>query len=110
MNGTFDSFYTAWRWLLHHPRMRSHYGNSVFDDYLRIEVVRVNPKTESIDDNRSLNTDVRVWLECCVTENGERILDHDLDCGANTFELAIQELAKLVLQKYGSYPTAVCRG
>lgn len=94
------NFYDAFYFLENHPIF-----NGRFQEGLDIMVVKVNPETESIEDDRSKNTEVRVWLE-----TGPYLYDDphgckwchdiDLDCGGHTFEEAVIELAKLVKKKY----------
>ena len=89
-------------------------GHSVFKDHFKvaldIDVVKVNPENETIDDDEKKNTATRVWLECgpveCEKDDNDRLCafySHDiaLDCGGKTFEEAIVKLAKLVKRKYG---------
>lgn len=89
-------FYDSFHYLTNHIIFDNH-----FQECLDIWVAKVNPKTCEIDDDTSKNTKVEVWLECgpykseCTTHN------IDLDCGGDTFEEAIIELAKLVKEIYG---------
>ena len=53
-----------------------------------------------IEDNKVLNTKVQVWLECGPFVDGAITHDIDLDCGDDTFEIAIVELAELVRKHY----------
>ena len=109
----------AWYWLCNHPaflrvcaagRIISAEG---FKGSLDIDLVLVNPETNSIDDDESNNTGLRYWLECgpwrwiemfpsgrCSEHSSH---DIDLDCGGATFEEAILKLRDLVLGKYGDY-------
>lgn len=89
-------FYGAWSYLNNHPMFKDEYGYSKFQDCLDMNVVKVNPLTGRIDSDKKLNTKVVVWLECGKYENGETYHNIDLDCGADTFEDAIIELARLV--------------
>lgn len=91
----FDNFYEAWWFLLEHEMFKDN-----FQKCLDIDVVMVNPETKSIDDNERLNTETRIWLEC--GEYNEKYLTHDLDldCGGETFEIAIIKLANLVDKYY----------
>lgn len=117
-----DDFHSAWWYLYHHPAFQEEPLISVFAQCLDVTVVRVNPGTERIEDDSTLNTATRVWLECgewqspdalrkhlagaIAVEEMERLWrgvpshDIDLDCGAATFEEAIVELARLVHDKY----------
>ena len=93
-------FYQSYHYLRKHPIF-----NNRFERGLDVEVVKVNPETEEIDDDRTLNTETRIWLE-----TGPYIHDdpmgcewsHDpyLDCGGKTYEEAIIKLAKLVKERY----------
>ncbi len=79
---------------------------SRFHEALEIEVVKVNPQTNSIEDDDSKNTATRVWLEAGPVEEDDSDygqLSHDirLDCGGKTFEEAIVKLAGLVRKYYG---------
>ena len=87
-----------------------HYkGVSQFGKCLTTEVVKTNPSTLEIDDNKELNTKVQVWLEFGGIVKDEHLgiipeHDIDLDCGADTFEEAIIELARLCKEKgYKTY-------
>lgn len=90
-------FYTAWKFLENHKMF-----NGLFMNELWIDVVKVNPKTNAIDDDASKNTKVRFWLEHggYDKECGSTTHDYDLDCGGDTFEEAIINLAKLVKKHY----------
>lgn len=89
-------FYTSWMFLSEHKMFRG-----LFECGLYTVVVKVNPETNTIDDDTTKNTKVQVWLEHggYDEEWGSTTHDFDLDCGGDTFEEAIVELAKLV-QKY----------
>lgn len=90
-------FYEAWKFLNNHPMF---YMNFAYD--LWIDVVKVNPETNEIDINKDKNTKVQVWLEHGKYEKEYHSCNHDtdLDCGGNTFEEAIIELARLVKENY----------
>ncbi len=104
-----QQFYYAWNFLINNPVFEDNFGH-----HLYLEVVMVNPATEEIDDNKELNTAVRVWLECGIHIPPEQLSetdrenlpdgvdshDTDWDCGAPTFEEAICKLADLVKEKY----------
>ena len=101
-------FYNAWNFIYEHPNFVDKYGFSLLDSELWIDVVKVNPETNSIDDDNSKNTKTKVWLEFgpMSYEKNLGIIpthDSDLDCGGDTFEEAIIELANLILEKYGAY-------
>lgn len=92
------------------------YSSQGFENSLRIEVVKVNPKTDEIDENPSRNTKVQIWLEAgpwdtnlLNADQGEEKVggftnDYDLSCGGDTFEDAIIKMAELVRTKYDSPP------
>lgn len=90
-------FYTAWKFLDGHKMF-----NGLFMNELWIDVVKVNPITNAIDDDPSKNTKTRIWLEHggYDKEWGSTAHDYDLDCGGDTFEEAIINLAKLVKKYY----------
>ena len=97
------NFHTAWNYLEDHiifqdQKVLAPYFVSHFNQCLNIEVVKVNPKTDSIDDDTTLNTKVQIWLEAGAYLGKYKAHDIDLDCGADTFEEAIIELASLVKQ------------
>ena len=103
----FKDFYEAWRYLYKHPSFNDNKDYKYcFQDCLDIEVVKVNPITNSISNNGKFNTKTKIWLECGGYEYdkniGREILYHDirLDCGGNTFEKAIIKLANLVKKYY----------
>lgn len=91
-------FYESWWFLKNHKIFNDSFEYDGFWTY----VPKVNPETLSIDDDKMKNTKVRVWLEAFpIVEGQGRIHDYDLDCGGDTFEEAIIELARLVMGKYG---------
>ena len=90
-------FYESWKFLREHKIF-----NGSFEYGLWTEVVKVNPETNAIDEDFTKNTKVQIWLEHGPfdAEWGLTTHDLDLDCGGNTFEEAIIELAKLVTKYY----------
>lgn len=90
-------FYESWWFLLKHKMF-----NDRFVEELYIMVVKVNPDTNEIDDDNTKNTKVQIWLEhgAYIEEYNACSHDIDLDCGGDTFEEAIIELAKLVKKNY----------
>lgn len=109
----FNNFYDAWWFLQEHPAFKyinPKYPKSgewgFFEECLDIDVQKVNPKTKRIDNDEKLNTKVEVWLECGEylfdEHNKEYLPCHDiqLDCGGDTFEEAIINLANLVKKYY----------
>ena len=105
----FNDFYEAYNFLSTHP-MIYHDNVSYFNRCLDIEVVKVDPADNEINfEDESKNTKTTVWLEFGpVVENTYNNFltryipshDIDLDCGGDTFEEAITELANLVYNKY----------
>lgn len=118
MARTFNDLLDAWEFLQNHPMTMAGEDDGRFRSLLDITVVRVNPATNEIDDDKSKNRSVRIWLEFgpwtkreelseaareYMPSDGVASHDIDLDCGAPTFEEAIMKLAYLVLNKYGDY-------
>lgn len=114
----FQGFYEAWNWLHKHPYYYAHsFGRdahlfSCFTQCTDIFVVAVNPDTNEIDDREELNTQTQVWLETgkmeCVEgpankKSWRRTHDWELDCGGDTYEEAIIQLAHKVLDREGDY-------
>lgn len=100
----FTEFYEAYSFLDFHPIFQNKHGIGHLSDSLDISVVKVNPANDTVEEDQSLNTAVRVWLECGEhTEEYGYTHDYDLDCGGETFEKAIVELANLVFEKHGDY-------
>lgn len=93
------NFYESWIFLSNHEI----FNDSFEYDRLWIHPTKVNPETNEIDNDQSKNTKLQIWLECFpdISNIGGRYHDIDLDCGGDTFEDAIVELAKLVMKKYG---------
>lgn len=90
------NFYDSWYYLQNHYMFK--------DDFigcLDIEVQKVNPITCAVDEDKSKNTKIEIWLECGPYLKDCKAHDVDLDCGGDTFENAIINLAKLVKDKYG---------
>lgn len=87
----------------------------MFEESLSIEVVKVNPDTETIVKDSKKNKETRIWLECGPVVLEKRtwetpvisvhVVSHDykLDCGGRTFEEAIVNLYHLVKKHYGDY-------
>ena len=110
MEKKYKDFYRAWRYLdscgyykyTYHTERGDDLQLGSFQQALDIMVVKVNPRTNSIDDDRSKNTKTQVWLESgayLYEENaGYWIASHDiaLDTGGDTFEEAVINLANLV--------------
>jgi len=105
----FTDFYESYNYLEHHNIVQ-HDGDYYFNHCLDVEVVKVDPTTNEINfEDESKNTKTMVWLEFgpVVEDTYNNFLtryipshDIDLDCGGDTFEEAIIELANLVYNKY----------
>ena len=95
-------FYESYHYLRKHPMFKG-----CFEECLDIEVVKVCPASLCIEDRKELNTLTQVWLECGPKLKNCIAHDINLDCGADTFEEAIIELAILVKQEYGDDATKV---
>jgi len=106
----FTDFYEAWWYLnelplFNDPRYPDDLYVNTFEDSLCIEVQKVNPINSTIEDNEALNTKIEVWLEC-----GEPYIDDNnnighyhnpnYDCGGDTFEEAIINLANIINDKH----------
>ena len=98
-----NAFYRSWQYLYNHEKFMDNHGFEGFLRALDIDVVKVNPLTNKIDDDDKKNKKTQVWLECGAyykkdKNTGTDGWSHDtrLDCGADTFEQAIIKLAKLV--------------
>lgn len=124
MDKKFTDFYEAWWFLNETPIFQASvedmkkmgFSNELialenslnincFHQSLQIEVQKVCPKTNRIMKNKNRNTKTVVWLE-----SGEPYYDEgtksiktyhniDYDCGGNTFEEAILNLANIVYEK-----------
>ena len=97
---TTERFFHAWEWLRTHEYFQYSKYETVFPTCLDIEVVKVNPENDTIDDVISKNTKVVVWIEAgdAVFDDrgrytGETSHDFNLDSGGDTFEEAIIDLA-----------------
>ena len=102
MNKKFTNFYDSYQFLCEHSYYNNMYGSSMFKVSLDIDVVKVNPETDAVDDDDSKNTKVQIWLESGSYDDESDACTHDyeLDCGGDTFEEAIINLANIVYQKY----------
>ena len=111
----FISAYDAF-WFLHdhsefyNPRMMADYPKcpdmwSGFNKCFDWQYQKVNPTTNSISDKLHENTKVQIWIECGAYSKvgGSYYPSHDtkLDCGGDTFDEALINLANLVLKHYG---------
>lgn len=98
--------YEAWDFLQNHSIYNL--GNCPwrFQDSLDIDVLKVNPKSKKIKDDKKLNTLSQVYIESgpfMINKNNEYCMSHDvrLDSSGETFEKAIINLAQKVKKYYG---------
>ena len=103
----FSDFYDSYQFIMNHPICKIGHINYA-ERCLDIDVVKVNPEKDEVDDDMTLNTKVQIWLEFGKIIEDEHFgimstHDIDLDCGGDTFEEAIVNLANLVYEKYGGY-------
>ena len=104
-------FYRAWHFLRNHPCQFDSEGEEHYD--LWVWPALVNPETGSVDDDKSKNTQVEIWVEfghwCEYPKDGSTPAftgsSHDtrLDCGGKTYEEAIITLAQRVAVYYGTW-------
>ena len=97
------NFYDSYMYLFHHDMFKDKREYGHFESCVDIYVAKVNPLTneKEFGDCAYLNTKVEIWLE--TGEYSEKGMNHDidLDCGGDTYEEAIIELARLVKENYG---------
>lgn len=105
-----EKFYESWNFLNEHRYFHSDPLDrfSCFQTNLDIMVVKVNPENLTIEDEKLKNTKTQIWLETGEWTDDDKnpfesLRTHDpiLDCGGDTFEDAIIELAQLVQIHYG---------
>ena len=94
-------------WFLNNHTVHGHL-NTGFIDVLDVAVMKVDPQTRRVEDDRARNTEIEIWLESGpgYTDPSDNMgsvpwHDIDLDCGGPTFEAALIRLAELVAAKYG---------
>lgn len=122
-----DDFYNAYRFLNNHPAFWKFYGHPEaphadrfhekmlisdrgVEHRIEVWVAKVNPDTGRTEDDPGLNTKTEVWLETGKIRWPEKHFrgydipfhDHELDCGGDTYEQAIVNMARLVHDKYGN--------
>lgn len=110
-----DNAYDAFWFLSRHPKAVDKPFNdetsildSAFIDNIEVIYVKVDPETNTVTDTDK-DTLVEVWLESGPYEWSEPLKEylptHDprLDCGGDTFDDALIELANLVKEHYGDY-------
>jgi len=115
-----DDFHAAWWYLQQHPIVHDEVAASYFEESFDVYVVKVDPHTSTIEDDKARNTQTQVWLEfgpryfevdmspeewCAnhydLFDGSVPSHDVELDCGADTYEQAIVELARRVSERYG---------
>ena len=109
----FNDFYEAYQWLYNHPvfqyqctfeELSEPQLESFFDYAVDVEVVKVNPENNTIEDDPKLNIKTRVWFEISedYDEKYHTTSTHIwyLDTGGNTYEEAMISLANLVYKFY----------
>jgi hypothetical protein len=104
-----------WWWLYNHPSYVAAWRDCLDFwhalDHLDIDWVHVNPETETIEDDKSLNTAARCWLEFGplwfpegdTEKEPRRSWDERLNSGGACFEEAFRELCLNVLAQDGDY-------
>lgn len=103
----FNNFYDSFNYLKSHPIFNftpeGERSFSAFSLCLDVDVQKVNPANGIKEDDEKLNTKVEIWLEVGPFISKTTLShDPDLDCGGDTFEEAIINLANLVEGKYTS--------
>lgn len=123
MTRNLDDFYDAYYYLFNHPIF--FYKGTLADkcepgfaENLDIAVTKVCPLTDRIEDDRSRNTKTAVWVECGGYEDPTQEWEMDnaqwvatgischnmaYDTGGDTFEEAIINLARKVMEEEGDY-------
>lgn len=92
-------------WIIDHPKLGHEYAQATIE----LTPHKVNPYNETIEDDATLNTAYRWWVETCVEDKDEDTGNWDsehlwcLDTGGKTADEAIENLYKLVLENYGDY-------
>lgn len=96
-----DKYY----WIIDHPKMGDENGQCTSE----LTPHLVNPLTNTIEDDKSLNTKYQWWVEVLYQEYNEDdndfeyCHDWDLDTGGDSAEEAIDNLYEIVLKKFGDY-------
>lgn len=70
--------------------------------HLDIEIVKVNPDTPRVDDDKTKNTKVEYWIESGYFDKDFNSFCHDtnLDCGGDSFDEALIAFRNLVEKHY----------
>ena len=107
----FQNAAEAWLWFLNHPKLNTIGGHEPWFD---LEPHMINPATNAVDGDDSLNTELQWWIEgggysiVKMEEHGVRdsIMrnnDYDLHTGGATADEALINFTNLVYEKYGDY-------
>ena len=99
-------FVDKYYWIMDHPLKRGsdiYFGQNEID----IQPQLVNPVTNEVDMDGSLNTKVEFWVELSYFDLDEDCMCHDyrFDCGGESYEEAVEALFQLVYDKFGDYIT-----
>lgn len=92
-------------WITNHPA----YVNLGEEAIIEVTPHMVCPETNRIEDLPLLNTKTQFWVELMIPYYDEQFKQHthahdwQMDCGGDTWELAIETLYNKVLDQYGSY-------
>lgn len=89
-------------WCIDHEKI----GEPLAQGSVELTPHMVNPITRVIEDDKSLNTHLRWWVEYSkYGEAADELPTHywNLDCGGDTAEEAIDKLYELILEQYGEY-------
>lgn len=93
-------------WIMGHPKF---INGDMVPPRIDIEPHDVCPITNRIESFKALNTKTQFWVEFIspmyIEQDDEWVQAHDyeLDCGGDTYDEAIDELYKNVLNTYGDY-------
>jgi hypothetical protein len=95
----------AYWWVWSHPKLQF---EGCVGAWIDIAPYKVDPETRFVEKDSTRNTHIEFWVEAgsYTRYEDEGILpshNYDLDCGGDTWEEAVLNLAKLVLLKYGDY-------
>ena len=94
-----DTFDKYW-WVFNHPV----FNKTALSPQIELQPHRVDPKTRSIREDDSKNTQMEWWVEVFFySEDNISMHDYYLDCGGDTIDQAINNLYDLVKTTYGEY-------
>lgn len=89
-------------WCINHEKI----GEPHAQGSIELTPHMVNPLNHTIEDDKTLNTQLQWWIEYFkLNEKGGNVDTHywNLDCGGNSAEEAIDTLYELILKEYGEY-------